>query len=72
MKRRDFIGGLGVAALWPTVTCAQQAATPVIGFLDLGSERANHQIIEAFRSGLAALGYTEGENIRVIYRFCRR
>ena len=42
---------------------------PIIGFLDLGSERTVQPSIEAFRSGLAALGYREGENITVLYRF---
>ena len=43
--------------------------TPVIGFLDLRSERSVQPVIAAFRSGLAELGYNEGENIRVLYRF---
>jgi len=44
---------------------------PIIGFLTLGWERdlQLQQIIEAFRSGLAALGYADGKNIRVLYRF---
>src|SRR5262245_5774951 len=42
---------------------------PVIGFLNLGWERSNRHIINSFRSALTELGYTEGENIRVLYRF---
>jgi putative ABC transport system substrate-binding protein len=40
---------------------------PTIGFLHLGLEPV--AIIEALRSGLVTLGYTEGKNIRVLYRF---
>jgi putative ABC transport system substrate-binding protein len=69
MKRREFIRLLGISAAWPLTVSAQQTAIPVIGFLFLGSERAIQQIAEAFQSGLAALGYREGENIRVLYRF---
>jgi putative ABC transport system substrate-binding protein len=42
---------------------------PTIGWLSLGSDPGMQPIIEAFRSGLAALGYTEGKNIRVLYRY---
>jgi putative ABC transport system substrate-binding protein len=42
---------------------------PTIGFLALGREGDLQSIIKAFRSGLTALGYTEGKNIRVLYRY---
>jgi putative ABC transport system substrate-binding protein len=41
----------------------------VVGFLSLSGERESQPIIEAFQSGMAALGYTESKNIRVLYRF---
>ena len=73
MRRREFMALVGGGALtWSLAARAQQPPMPVIGFLYLGSDRGMKPIIEGFRSGLAALGYTEGENIRVIYRFCRR
>jgi putative ABC transport system substrate-binding protein len=53
----------------PTIPIAQQRAMPTIGFLSLAGEPENQSIIEAFRSGLADFGYTEGTNIRVLYRY---
>jgi len=42
---------------------------PVVGFLAPGTEQANQLRAEAFRSGLSALGYVEGQTIRILYRF---
>jgi putative ABC transport system substrate-binding protein len=69
MNRREFIVLIGGAAACPIAAHAQQPATPVIGFLHLPSERGMEPYIKAFRSGLAALGYTEGKNIRVLFRY---
>jgi putative tryptophan/tyrosine transport system substrate-binding protein len=59
----------GVAFAEAPVARAQQPIMSGIGFLALATERDSQPFIEAFRSGLAALGYTEGKNIRVLYRF---
>ena len=68
MRRREFITFLGgAAAAWSSRAQAQQPAMPVIGLLWLGTERSVQPNVEAFRSGLAALGYKEGENIRILY-----
>jgi putative ABC transport system substrate-binding protein len=69
MRRREFVALVGAAASWPLTVRAQRPAMPVIGFLHLGSERSVQPYIEAFGAGLAMLGYREGENIRVLYRF---
>ena len=73
MRRREFIPfAIGAMAALPLVARAQQSGRkepPVVGFLHLGSERAVQPIIEGFQSGLAALGYVEGQKIRVLFRF---
>src|SRR5262245_35685167 len=70
MRRREFITlAGGAAALWLSRAHAQQRAMPTIGWLNLASETAARPMSEAFRSGLAALGYTEGNNIRVLFRY---
>jgi putative tryptophan/tyrosine transport system substrate-binding protein len=69
MKRRSFIAGLGSAAAWPVMASGQQAPLPVIGWLHGGSrERLGHRL-DAFRQGLGELGYAEGQNITIEYRF---
>ena len=69
MNRRTFIAGLGSAAVWPVVGRAQQATMPVIGYLTAGSESAVQPLTSAFRRGLEELGYLEGQNVRILYRW---
>src|SRR6516225_10062611 len=70
MRRREFIILISSAtAAWSGRGQAQQSEMRTIGFRSLGWERDNQEIVEAFWSGLNALGYTEGRNIRVLYRF---
>jgi putative ABC transport system substrate-binding protein len=70
MKRREFITLLGgAAATWPLPLRAQQPAkVPRIGFLFYGSPGPSPEL-DAFRQGLRELGYIEGQNITVEYRF---
>jgi putative ABC transport system substrate-binding protein len=71
MKRREFIAGLGGAAVWPLAARAQQAAVPVVGVLisSTSSNELSRALIEAFREGLAETGFVEGRTVVIEYRW---
>ena len=70
MRRREFIATFGGAALaWPLVAHAQQPAMPVIGFLRSTSLAFSVHMVAAFRQGLTAAGFNEGQNVAIEYRY---
>jgi putative tryptophan/tyrosine transport system substrate-binding protein len=69
MRRREFLGALAGAAALPLVARAQ--AMPVVGLLHAGSPDENQKRLAAFKKGLAAGGFVEGQNVAIEYRWAR-
>ena len=68
MKRRELLLLLGGTLTSARVPRAQQKAMPVIGFLNGGSADTFAPYFAAFRNGLAAMGYVDGQNVAIEYR----
>ena len=70
MRRRDFIAAVGGAVAGPLAAYAQQPAKqPNIGFLGSGTLEGQGQWVAAFLQRLRELGWIEGRNITIEYRW---
>jgi putative ABC transport system substrate-binding protein len=71
LKRREFITLLGGATMvWPKLAAAQLLARrPLVAMLVAGSAKGYSRHVQAFSRGMQELGYTEGRNLEIIYRY---
>ena len=70
MRRREFLALTGGAVTWPLPIWAQQPTTlPRLGWLGNGTPTSANRLLTAFREGLKALNYIEGQNISIEYRW---
>jgi putative ABC transport system substrate-binding protein len=70
VRRRDFIKVIaGSAIVWPVSVRAQELAKPVVGFLNAASARGYERQVAAFLKGLGEVGFVDGQNVTVEYRW---
>jgi putative ABC transport system substrate-binding protein len=70
MRRREFLTFVCGAAAWPLAALAQPAIRRVALFMNLPEDDGwSKRCVAAFRQGLAELGWIEGRNIHIDYRW---
>jgi ABC-type uncharacterized transport system substrate-binding protein len=69
LNRRRFIAHVGCIMAWPLTARAQQPAMPVIGFVRITTAEDSAQLVAAFRRGLREVGFVEGQNVAIEYRY---
>jgi putative tryptophan/tyrosine transport system substrate-binding protein len=68
VKRRQFIAGVAGAAVWPVVARAQQPPLPLIVYLE-GGTAIREKVLAGFSQGLGEMGFVEGRNVHIEYRW---
>jgi len=69
MRRREFIALIGSAVMWPLAAGAQQPTLPVIGALYSVTAAQWTQNIAGLHRGLGEVGFVEGRNLSIEYRW---
>jgi putative tryptophan/tyrosine transport system substrate-binding protein len=70
IRRREFITLLGgAAAAWPVAASAQQGKPAIIGLLGSGTAAAQSELTAAFVRRLRELGWSDGRNLTIGYRW---
>jgi putative ABC transport system substrate-binding protein len=69
MRRREFLTFFAGLTTWPFGVRAEQAAIPAVGFLSSLSAAALTGPVAAFQNGLHSVGYTEGKNVEIEFRW---
>jgi len=69
MRRREFLLLLATNMMAARAVRAQQKSMPVIGFLGSASPGLTEHILPAFHQGLSDIGYVEGQNLAIEYRW---
>jgi len=70
MDRRMFVSAVaGGLVVWPLAAHAQRQVLPVIGYLANASAAGFTNYVDAFRRGLGEMGYVEGQNVAIEYRW---
>jgi ABC-type uncharacterized transport system substrate-binding protein len=69
MRRREFVGLLSGAAVWPLSARAQQPAMPVVGLLRTTPAAPFKELVDALRQGLSDEGFVEGRNVAIEQRW---
>jgi putative tryptophan/tyrosine transport system substrate-binding protein len=55
--------------IWPLATRAQQSAMPLVGFLRASTAAGSEHLVDGLRRGLNEIGYVEGQNVAIEYRW---
>src|SRR4051812_20205662 len=69
MKRRYFITGLGAMTMAAPRSSQAQQAVQTIGYISSRSAQADAHLVPAFRSGLKEIGYVDGQNVAIAFRW---